>query len=152
MEGGLPPPRPVDGGSASPAASLRRSWATLTPCWNFSPRRSPHTSGTGARPFPGPPPAAPCESLRPGEGRLGMGKQREGRVWKNLWTALETGEVILSFPEGCVFLTDSPSPPSVSNNEIFGVGDLGRKSSWQPRKVVRQSGNWCGMCSPARWS
>ena len=66
-----------------------------------------------------------------------MGKQREGRVWKNLGTALEKGEVILPLPEGCVFLTDSPSPLGLSNKEIFGFGDLVRKPNLQPREVVR---------------
>lgn len=51
--------------------------------------------------FPVPPPTAGCVSLghgREGGGELGLGKMRLGRVWKNLWTALETGEVIPSSP------------------------------------------------------
>lgn len=51
-----------------------------------------------------------------------MGKQREGRVWKNLWTALETGEVILPVPEGCVFLTDSPSPLQFPTMRFLALG------------------------------
>lgn len=61
-------------------------------------------------PFPVPRPFALYVSPVLGWGRLGMGGQREGRVWKNRWTALATGEVIPSSPEGCVFLTGSPSP------------------------------------------
>lgn len=51
--------------------------------------------------FPVPPPTAGCVSLghgREGGGGVGAGKDAFGRVWKNLWTALETGEVIPSSP------------------------------------------------------
>lgn len=51
--------------------------------------------------FPVPAPTAGCVSPGHGRevgGRLGLGKLRVERVWKNLWTALETREVTLSSP------------------------------------------------------
>lgn len=132
-EGGLPPPRPVDGGSVSPAAALGHAYAML----EFQP--SPLSGCLGKQPSSvlRPPPADQGLSPGPGVGRLRMGKQREGRVWKNPGTAREKGEVILPLPEGCVFLTDSPCPLWLSSKEIFGFGDLGRKPNLQPREVVR---------------
>lgn len=71
----------------------------------------PDLSGTRAGPLLRVRALASCMSRGRGGGRLGTRQQREGRVWGESWgPPSRRGKFSLPLPEGCVFLTDSPSP------------------------------------------
>lgn len=60
-------------------------------------------------PFPVLPPTAVCVPRVAVRGGWVWESGVRG-VWKNVWTAPETGKLSLPLPEGCVFLSNSPSP------------------------------------------
>ena len=89
--------------------------------------------------FPVPPPTAGCVSLghgREGGGSWGWERCVWGEFGKISGPPSRRGKLSLLSLRGVSSLV-IPPPPSVSNNENFGFGELGRKPNRQPRKVIR---------------
>lgn len=133
---------PVSGGVPGP--ELGHAYAMLEFQFSLSLRilREPALA-----PFPVLPPTAVCVSPGRGGGRLGLGKRHEGSLEK-CGPPSSRGKLSLPLPEGCVFLSDSPSPFRFPTMRFLALGSSAENQTGPLEKSFGNQTPGVGCAAP----